>query len=195
MKRVPVRWPALFVLGILVMLTFTVPGSSALAHSHTPLLNPANQHFYEAVTVSEGIDWFDARDAAESRTFEGVQGHLVTITSAQEDRFIARNFPEAVTRDDGEGLFPYWYGASQPFGSPTEEDWEWVTGEPFNDYTNWAAGEPNDFQGRDEDCLLPHGNPAPGSVPWAWNDAECDETRPLGYVVEYDKRGHFKHRR
>jgi len=186
MNKVLVQRRAVFVLGILVTLTALVLVFSAQAHSPDPVLNRVNGHFYAAVAVSGGINWSDAKVEAESRTFEGVRGHLVTITSAQEDRFIARNFPEAVTRDDGEGLFPYWYGGfQQPLGSPTEENWQWVTGEPFV-YTNWGVGEPNDFRGSEEDCLLPHGNPKRGSKPWAWNDAECGETRPRGYVVEYD---------
>ena len=154
-----------------------------------------NEHFYEAVTVSGGIDWFVARDAAELRTLSGVQGHLVTITSALEDNFIAMNFPEAFpvipsprppgcegpTTVENTCGFPYWFGGFQPPGSPNEPegDWEWVTGEPFV-YTNWHDGEPNDFQGREEDCLHPHPD---GSL---WNDSQCDDRRAGGYVVEYD---------
>ncbi len=192
-----VSWLALPVLGILVTLTVMVLGSSAQAISHVPLLNPVNGHFYEAVTVSGGIDWSDAKVAAELRSFRGVQGHLVTVTTAQEDNFIATNFPEAFPiipdpRPEGcpEPLTvenscggPYWLGGFQPTGSPPGEpagDWEWVTGEPF-DYTNWADGEPNDFDGR-EDCLAPHPNLTP-----AWNDASCDDRRSGGYVVEYDQ--------
>ncbi len=193
----PVPWLALPVVGILVILTVGVLGSSARAESSVRVLNPANGHFYEAVTVSGGIDWFDARVAAESSSFRGVQGHLVTITSAQEDNFIATNLPEAFaprpaendcaggpTPESNSCGDPYWLGGFQPTGSPPGEpagDWEWVTGEPF-DYTNWADGEPNDFDGREEDCLAPHPNLTP-----AWNDASCDDRRIGGYVVEYDQ--------
>jgi len=52
-------------------------------------------------------------------------------------------------------------------------------GKLFNDYTNWALNEPCDFHQREEDCLLPHGNPSTGDS-WQWNDARCNETRPLG---------------
>ncbi len=159
-------------------------------------MNTANGHFYEAVTVSGGIDWFVARDAAESRTFGGIQGHLVTITSAQEDNFVIANFPEAFepqpavndcaggpTTEPSNCGDPYWLGGFQPTGSPPNDPaggWEWVTGEPFV-YAPWAAGEPNDFSGRDEDCLHPHPNLTPG-----WNDSQCDDRRVGGYVVEYD---------
>ena len=183
---------------VIVTFTFMNDTFEHVDRAANPLMNPANEHFYEAVAVSGGIDWFDARVAAELRTFEGIHGHLATITSTQEDTFIATNFPEAFpvvpsTRLPGcEGPttventcgFPYWFGGFQPPGSPDEPegDWEWVTGEPF-DYTNWHPDEPNDFQGREEDCLHPHPD---GSL--AWNDSSCDDRRVGGYVVEYDSK-------
>jgi len=197
MKKGLVRWRAVFGSGIFITLTVIGLESPAQAQSSKPLLNPANQHFYEAVTVSGGIGWLDARAAAASRSFRGVQGHLVTITSAQEDNFIIANLPEAFeaqpavnecaggpTTEPSNCGDPYWLGGFQPTGSPDNDPaggWEWVTGEPFV-YAPWAAGEPNDFDGRDEDCLHPHPNLTPG-----WNDSQCDDRRVGGYVVEYDK--------
>jgi len=196
MNKVLVRWRAVFVLGMFLTPTAMLLGSSAQAQSSAPILNAANEHFYEAVTVSGGIDWFDARDAAELQSFWGVQGHLVTITSGQEDNFIATNFPEAfpvipsprpagcadpITVENTCG-YPYWFGGFQSPGSPDEPEgnWQWVTGEPFV-YANWHDGEPNDFQGREEDCLNPHPD---GSL--GWNDHLCDDRRVGGYVIEYD---------
>ncbi len=90
--------------------TFTISPTSTLTptstRTPTPTLLPfgrtvnpsvftGNGHFYEAVAVSGGINWFDAKVAAELRTFEGIHGHLATITSVQENRFILGNFPEA----------------------------------------------------------------------------------------------------
>ena len=46
-----------------------------------------NNHSYEYV-MAAGIPWDDARAAAEARTFEGVPGHLVTITSVEESDFL-----------------------------------------------------------------------------------------------------------
>ena len=194
MRKVLMRWRAVFGSGILVMLTVALLGSPAQAQSFAPLVNPANGHFYEAVTVSGGIDWFDARDAAELQSYLGVQGHLVTITSAQEDNFIAMNFPEAfaprpiptppgcegpTTVENSCGL-PYLLGGFQPLNSPEPDgDWRWVTGEPFV-YTNWHPSEPNNFLDRPEDCLA-----FVASAP-VWNDVQCDDRRHGGYVVEYD---------
>jgi len=147
-----------------------------------PPVFTGNGHFYEAVTVSGGISWFDAKVAAESRTFEGMQGHLATISSVQEDRFIARTFPEAEgTRGDGGGrIAGYWLGGFQPPNSAEPNaDWQWVTGEPFV-YTNWAGRGPNQFQGREEDCLQYFGD---GS--FLWNDELCGRLWG-GYFVEYE---------
>ena len=136
------------------------------------------------------IACFDARVAAELRTFKGVQGHLATITSAQEDMFIATNFPEAVAHRnpeiEGDNTVAYWLLGFQPWSSEGEplSNWQRVTGEPFVS-TNWVPGEePNDFDGREEDCLQPHPDEGP-----LWNDSECDREWG-GYVVEYySKKG------
>src|SRR5437879_1511619 len=61
-----------------------------------PVLNPANGHYYEAVSQSQGIGWSAARSAASRETFKGMPGHLVTIGSAQENRFLVDQFPQAV---------------------------------------------------------------------------------------------------
>ena len=154
------------------------PSPLPFGRSVNPLMNPVNEHFYEAVTVSGGIDWFDARAAAKLRIFEGVRGHLATITSAQEDRFIVMNFRDAFTPPPSS-----WLGAFQPWRSAErDKDWQWVTGEPFV-YTNWLPGEPNQFRGNEEDCMLPHSR---ADLTPKWNDARCDDNRALGYIVEYD---------
>ena len=139
----------------------------------TPVLNPANGHFYEAVAVAS-ILWIDAKAAAESRTFNGIQGHLATITSQEENDFIVSNFPDAVDVNNN-----YWLGGFQPPGSPEPSGgWEWVTGEPFV-YTNWASGEPNDVRGGEDSLHFwkPIGK---------WNDDSGTMGGNIGYVVEYD---------
>jgi hypothetical protein len=159
-----------------------------------PLRFPDNGHFYDAVEVPGGISWHDAETAAESRTHEGVRGHLATIASAEEASFIEKNFPQAFqqgappltdecrrsTTSENTCDLPYWLGGFQAPGNTTpDEGWQWVTGEPF-EYEQWDPDEPNDHFGRQEDCLRTNREPSPN-----WNDAECDDQRPGGYVVEY----------
>lgn len=66
-----------------------------VGHS-VPRQNPQNGHFYELV-VSGHLDWHAAKTAAEGMFFQGIQGHLVTILSADEQTFIddiLRGYPQ-----------------------------------------------------------------------------------------------------
>ena len=134
-----------------------------------PVLNPANGHRYEL--VSESVNWSDAKTAAETRVFNGIQGHLATIVSQQENDFIISSFPQ---------IGGPWVGGFQPPGS-TEPDggWEWVTGEPFS-YTNWDLGEPNNAGGG-EDAIVFFNLNSQG----LWNDIPGTRGQ-AGYIVEYD---------
>ncbi|GAA4341653.1 nidogen-like domain-containing protein [Flaviaesturariibacter amylovorans] len=117
-----------------------------------------NGHYYEWVP-SSGITWTNARAQASNRTYNGLKGYLVTITSAAEMTFVR-------TKLQGSG----WMGASD---LAFEGQWRWVTGPEGlenngagrhfsnqsktgncsanwapginGNYANWAtAGEPND---------------------------------------------------
>lgn len=140
------------------------------------LYNNATGHYYEYVDVGSTITWSSAVSAAAARSLYGLQGYLVTITSAAENTFVTSQL-------QGEG----WLGASD---SSTENDWEWVTG-PENGtsfwsglwtgssvsgrYNNWASGEPNNAG--DEDY-------AQFYLTGLWNDLP-NSAGITGYVVEY----------
>lgn len=149
------------------------------SNSSQPVLNPANSHYYDAIATPGGITWVAAKAAAESRTFNGCPGHLVTLTSQQEHDFIIANLPQAAPI----GVLGWWIGGIQPPGSPEPAGgWQWVTGEPFI-FTNWAAGEPNDIG--NEDAIHLDGK---GSGLGLWNDIPSNNNihRIGGYVIEYD---------
>lgn len=123
---------------------------------------PSEADRYRAVVVPEGLTWEEAKQRAEA---DG--GHLVTITSAEENTLvyglIAENPDIWVNVDvgvmsDGEesplqvSLGP-WIGLYQPPGSPEPAGgWTWVTGEAM-EYSNWSMEsgvdepEPNDMGG------------------------------------------------
>ena len=52
-----------------------------------PILNPETGHYYEYITVP-GLTWTDANHEAQTSTYNGLQGHLVTITSARGNEFV-----------------------------------------------------------------------------------------------------------
>lgn len=113
-----------------------------------------NGHYYQV--FDEGIDWYAAKARCEE-----MGGHLVTITSKEEQTFIDR----ILTNNNKSN---YWAGATD---EESEGKWKWITGEEFS-YTNWNINEPNNteyFKGEFENYLH-----ISTSVNNMWNDAYFD---------------------
>ena len=51
----------------------------------------ANEHYYDVIPKQNGISRDDANAEAENSDYKGLKGHLVTITSADEQQFIEKN--------------------------------------------------------------------------------------------------------
>jgi hypothetical protein len=127
--------------------------------------SPVTGHWYERVDI--GISWIESKAAAESRSYEGMQGYLATITSAQENWWIVNNLGGAET-------IAHWLGGYREDGN-----WKWVTGEQWS-YTNWERGEPSG----DGDALEFDDNTDLTPNLGHWND--FSNFRPeSGYIVEY----------
>lgn len=143
-----------------------------------PVQDPVGGHHYQVID-QPNITWDQARLAAAAMSYQGVQGHLATITDASEDAFV----------QSLGGTHYRWIGGFQNTSSGSFSEpaggWEWVTGEPMV-YTNWNAGvpEPNNtgINGA-EDFMEIIENVA--GVAYGWNDAD-----PLahggGFIVEFD---------
>jgi hypothetical protein len=103
----------------LLLLGAAIPADALRA---APVLNPANGHYYEAVRLQiaspNSFAFAAALQAAAAKTHLGVPGHLVTITSRQEQDFL-----EGVVVRSSIG--PFWMGASD---AAVEGEWRWVTG-------------------------------------------------------------------
>ena len=82
-----------------------------------------NGHYYKAYDIS--MSWTDAKAYCES-----LGGHLVTITSQEEQTFIE----EAFLTNNPQKTF-YLAGGSR---SNSNSAWTWVTGESFG-YSNWGG--------------------------------------------------------
>lgn len=131
-----------------------------------------NGHVYEYVETPGA--WATARTAAATRTFRGVTGHLVTITSAFENALVG-SFRGA--NQDLRG----WIGLTDEV---TEGTFQWITAEPVT-FTNWAPGEPsNGVPGvtTNEDYVEIF-----ASALWNDNINTGDPANPnQGYIVEYE---------
>jgi len=149
---------------------------------------PSTGHYYFYVP-NEGITWTEARNAAATQDYFGLQGYLATLTTQEEAEL-------AGSQSLGTG----WIGATD---AGQEGVWEWVTGPeeglvfwigavggvPQNDlYTFWNTGEPNNLGGEHYAHIT---DPSIG-VMGSWNDlpnqGSLDTSSPYhpqGYIVEF----------
>lgn len=138
-------------------------------------------HFYEVI-VDSGINWDDADSAANSLSFNGVTGHLATITSEGEDNFI-----ESLRSSAALSKPEVWVGGFQDTGAAEPgSGWQWLNNEgaistpdvPLLSYSNWLGPEPNNA-GNEQHLGVGLGGQ------FGWND-EVRTSNIGGYVVEYD---------
>ena len=139
--------------------------------------NGVNGHFYKP--VSTGVYYTAARTAAETTTFKGQKGYLVTITSADEDAFIFNNVPQtsiwfALTDEASEARWVIDAGPEK--GTLIKINNGQTNGNIPGQYNNWAAGEPNN-SGNEDYAVTKWGG---GSQ---WNDLPNNFNCP--YVIEY----------
>jgi hypothetical protein len=132
-----------------------------------------NGHYYELVNAT-GLSWDAASIAAEDRG-----GYLATPTSSAENSFIVDVVGVGLP---GTGIqYLYWLGGFQPYNEAhPNEGWQWITREPWS-YTNWSAGEPNDFFGPASEQYLVY-DEGKGK----WNDVPLNWGFVDGYIVEFD---------
>lgn len=151
-----------------------IPGSgnTQAGRIGQPLLYNRTGHYYDVVTFDRNISWEEARSHAASLSYNGLQGHLATITSSGENQFIYEYLAAQ------SGVSSLHIGAFQaPQTAETAENWQWITGEEW-EFTNWSIGEPNDFKDVDERHLML----------WCYSGMWNDQAASLrGFVVEYEE--------
>lgn len=112
---------------------------AANAHVVLDAVNPG--HTYMAIEWHD-VDFNTAYSFATSLTYKGQQGYLATITSQWENDLIWNGFAA-----QGQDLFGYYIGGIR---DSYMNQWSWIPSangfEAFS-YTNWAAGQPDNFTG------------------------------------------------
>ncbi len=137
----------------------------------SPLQIIYNGHFYEVFVTTSDITWTAAKEACENKN-----GHLVTITSEEENAAVVT----IVNRfANSAWLGAYRLVCNGSYKGP--HTFVWVTGEEWV-YWNWDSGEPNDahpHEGACENSLHMYGS-------GKWNDYQNDHSDMRGYVCEWD---------
>lgn len=122
-------------------------------------------HTYELYATN--TSWSQAYRYCESQG-----GHLVTISSEEENNFIydlAEGWSENI-----------WLGAADQVSTGK---WYWITGEPFT-YTNWNSGEPNNTNSVEHwGCMFTSGKNTK-----TWNDRtnKTSNNNRVFFICEYD---------
>ena len=129
-----------------------------------------NGHSYKVYAQKKS--WTEAKAHCES-----LGGHLVTITSQEEQDFVS----SLVTEKN----IASWIGASW-----SNNQFVWVTGETFN-YTNWDQGEPShNFNSSKEPYVGIYANNTDTeySTTGKWNNFRASTDTIQGFVCEWEPR-------
>ena len=142
--------------------------------SATPIKREETGHYYEVVEVSP-ISWSEANELANNSSYNGMPGHLMTITSHEEVDWMFHRLD----------WFLKWLGGYQDTNDPdySEPDggWKWVTGEEW-DFTRWSTNSPDNAE-NGENYLI-------GGSTARWGDGRDNYYHEgyliKGYIVEYE---------
>lgn len=132
-----------------------------------------NGNDYAVVTNWHGT-WDEARQAIATSSTLGSGWDLAAVTTSGEQSFLA----SLLQSHNAQGEF--WLGGWQSNDAvAADTGWNWVSGEPWS-YTDWASGEPNDWEGINERYLGMR-----DINDWQWND-EHGNNNILGFIAERD---------
>lgn len=141
----------------LAAVTLARPAGAQCAVGFTPVFYAATFSCYRLTTVD--VDWVAAQSNAVS-----LGGYLAAIGSAAENA-AARSYVNGALAQ-----MSVWIGLTD---EAVEGTFVWVNGEPVV-FTNWSAGEPNNFGNEDYTEMVSNGQ---------WNDL-ASSSRRFGLVEQ-----------
>ena len=121
---------------ILLSLT-TMYGSMFNTVSATSNYDKVSYNGHDYQLIDQSMDWSSAEQYCES-----LGGHLVTITSADEQQFVSNLASNSSKKN-------IWLGAVKN----ADGKFAWVTGEHAQ-FSNWSTGEPSNYDGTENAVMM-----------------------------------------
>ena len=186
-KKILAGFLSAVVIGGPMPMNYSFESENNIANAAEKSVDGTKSHIYQVIECDtvNGISW----EEAEARC-EEMGGHLVTITSQEEQDYVESLIKDAKSKSYHIGMY------REDDGESTKLGWKWVTGEAF-EYSNWDDGEPN--QESVPDCYGQMYRDVPGKPLGAWNNEhnKClvgicigDESYSAlyeGYILEIDE--------
>lgn len=159
-----------------------------------PELNPDNGHYYQFIPFTG--NWFEAQRYAHSLEFKGVRGHMSTITSEEENKFVSSvadgnviYLPSYLTPRNGKNYWIWTDGAENGKAIAFCNGRSSCISEP-GAYTNWdtqlnqpdMSGEPVLVMRTTSEWSFDSSRPRIQSGLWG----DCGVNCAQGFVVEFD---------
>eukprot|EP00588_Corethron_pennatum_P009600 CAMPEP_0194271530 /NCGR_PEP_ID=MMETSP0169-20130528/5273_1 /TAXON_ID=218684 /ORGANISM="Corethron pennatum, Strain L29A3" /LENGTH=821 /DNA_ID=CAMNT_0039013893 /DNA_START=18 /DNA_END=2483 /DNA_ORIENTATION=- len=147
---------------------------SSLPHPSGAAIHNGYEYYFDENLLT----WQEHEDAAVA----GGYGHLVSITSSEEDAYVAQLA----------GNKHIWIGGERTTPNGSAHDFRWTDGTPWGGFTDWyGTTEPNNYYfpttGKYEECVekaWDYGNEGPHMY-HKWNDARCELQRAAVYKKPY----------
>lgn len=148
---------------VLAMLLTMMPVSVLAADADTKY-EKVEFNGHTSQFIQGDIPWEDAKTQCEE-----MEGHLLTITSQEEQNFITQLLHSIYGQSNQRG--GSWLGFIRENYVST-----WITGEEFL-YSNWNSGEPNGGAGKGYGIVNRDGR---------WNDGGATWSDATGFICEWD---------
>lgn len=184
----------------LVLLVYTSQVSA------DPVQFSENGHWYDVIPFSG--TWEEARAHAESLSWQGLQGHLASPSTASEVQFVSAL--EALVSCETDPIcqdryqFGFWLGGKQGANANAPDKlWMWESPNETVDWIEpWNTDEPNDWMGADENRIalvlanatqpptpiVPSCIAAPELTGYSWWNDTTEDTVLNGYIIEYNEQ-------
>lgn len=164
--------------GMIVGMGISTPAfANTIDNTEAEFVGYFNNNKYQV--FHDQMTWSEAKAACEEQG-----GHLVTITSQEEQDFLETLIPTTEK-------YNYWIGAFAPDAPGYDVPYEWITGEVF-DFTNWGNTDKfdqpdHDFNGTEAFVGIVNTDRHYANQ-FEWNDYRHNDFRePFGYICEWEQ--------